>query len=113
MGLPGFSVVVRVCSRELPPGADLKSVYDQTYKDSWISQYVRSYTASESTITVDGVTAYERVYKRPHGEPWYQMMDVWIEKEGQVCIISCWATPESYYEAEDKFSLIISSFHVK
>jgi hypothetical protein len=113
VGLPRSSVSVRVYSRELPTGSDLKSVYDQTYENTWISQYVKSYTISERTITVDGVTAYERVYKRPHGEPWYQIMDVWLEKEGRIYVLSCWATPDSFYEAEDEFNLIISSFHVK
>jgi hypothetical protein len=113
VGLPKSPVFVRVYNRELPNGSNLKRVYDETYRNTWISQYVKSHTITESTITVDGVTAYERVYKRPHGEPWYQIMDVWLEKEGRIYVLSCWASPDSFHEAEDEFTLIINSFHVK
>ena len=113
VALPRSSMSVRVYSRKLPPGSSLKSVYEETYENTWISQYVKSHTISEGTITVDGVTAYERVYKRPHGEPWYQIRDVWLEKGGRIYILSCWATPDSFDEAQHEFNLIINSFHVK
>lgn len=113
VALPGSATSVRIYSRELPPASSLKSVCEETYKTTWISQYVKSHTISEGTITVDGVTAYERVYQRPHGEPWYQIRDVWLEKGGRIYILSCWATPGSFDEAQDEFNLIISSFHVK
>jgi hypothetical protein len=113
VGLPKSPVTVRVYNRELPTGSNLRQVYDETYGNTWISQYVKSFTITESTITVDGVTAYKRVYKRPHGEPWYQIMDVWLEKEGRIYVLACWASPDSFHEAEDEFNLIIKSFHVK
>lgn len=113
VALPGLSRSVRIESREVPPGSSLKEVYEQTYQGTWIREYVKSNTVSEGTITVDGVKAYEKVYKRPHGEPWYQMRDVWLEKGGRIYILSCWATPNSFDEAQEDFNLIIDSFHVK
>ncbi len=113
VAISGFSWSVRIASKELPPDTALKDVYEQTYKRSWISEYAKSHTISEGTTTVDGVTAYEKVYKRPHGEPWYQMRDVWLEKDGAVYILSCWALPDSFDEAQEEFKLIIESFHVK
>lgn len=113
VAVSGFSRSVRIERKELPLGATLKDVYEQTYKSSWISEYVKSYTISEETTTVDGVTALEKVYKRPHGEPWYQMREVWLEKDGTVYILSCWALPDNFDEAQEEFRLIIGSFHVK
>jgi len=109
----GFSRSVRIERRELPSGSSLKDVYEQTYQNTWISEYATSHAISEGTITVDGVTAYEKVYQRPHGEPWYQMREVWLEKGGRVYILSCWAKPGQFDEAQEEFNLIIESFHVK
>jgi hypothetical protein len=97
VGLPRSPVSVRIYDRGLPTGSNLRRVYDETYSNTWISQYVKSYTIAESIITVDGVTAYERVYKRPHGEPWYQIRDIWLEKEGRIYVLSCWASPDSFH----------------
>ncbi len=91
----------------------MKEVYEQSYQNSWIREYVEENTISEGTTTVDGVTAYEKGYKRPHGEPWYQMRDVWLEKDGEDYILSCWAIPDDFDEAQEDFNLIIESFHVK
>ncbi|MCJ7667583.1 MAG: hypothetical protein MUP04_04755 [Anaerolineae bacterium] len=113
MALSGYSRSFRLERKDLPPDSTLKEVYEQSYQNSWIREYVEENTISEGTTTVDGVTAYEKVYKRPHGEPWYTMREIWLEKDGRIYILSCWAYPNAFDEAQEDFNLIIESFHVK
>ena len=113
MALSGYSRSFRLERKDLSPDSTLKEVYEQSYQNSWIREYVEENTISEGTTTVDGVTAYEKVYKRPHGEPWYTMREIWLEKDGRSYILSCWAYPNAFDEAQEDFNLIIESFHVK
>lgn len=102
-----YSVSVHIMKRDLPSGVSLKDLFTQTYED-------KSYVMiSEDAMTVNGIQAYEKVYKKPHGEPWYQIRDVWLEKDGVVYIISCWALPNSFAEFQDKFNIIIDSFKIE
>lgn len=86
-------------------GSNLKELVDWTYENkSWVA-------ISENTTTIEGTTVYERIYKRPHGGPWYQIKDVWLEKNGCVAyIISCWALPANFTKSEHDFEVIINSF---
>jgi len=102
-----YSVSVHIMKRDLPSGVSLKSLFDQTYED-------KSYVMiSDDTATINGIQAYIKVYKKPHGEPWYQVKDVWLEKDGEVYIISCWALPSGFAELQDKFNIIIDSFTIE
>ena len=95
----------------------LKDAFDGTY--SSLSQSSKASGSSlfqeisERILTVDGVTAYEKVYKIPHGEPYYQIRDVWLDKNGKIYIISCRAFPNNFNQSQNNFDLIINSFHVK
>jgi len=102
-----YSVSVHILKRDLPSGVSLKDLFTQTYED-------KSYVMiSEDTATINGIQAYEKVYKKPHGEPWYQIRDIWLEKDSIVYIISCWTLPNSFAEFQDKFNIVIDSFKIE
>jgi hypothetical protein len=103
-----YTTSVSVERKEMPAGSSLQDVFEQAYQN--IDQAV---AISEGTAVVDGVTAYERVYKLPHGEPWFQIRDLWLEQGGTIYIISCWALPSHFDEAQADFDIITASFHVK
>ena len=44
---------------------------------------------SESTLTIDGVTAFDRIYQRPRVAPWKKVSDIWLEKGEVIYVISC------------------------
>jgi PsbP-like protein len=95
----------------------LKETFDNTYSSlshsSKASGKSLFQNISERILTVDGVSAYEKVYKIPHGEPYYQIRDVWIYKNGKIYIISCRAFPNNFNQSQNDFDIIINSFHVK
>jgi PsbP-like protein len=96
---------------------NLKEDFDATYsslsKSSRASGTSLFHEISEGSLTVDGVTAYEKVYKIPHGEPYYQIKDVWLDKNGKIYIISCRAFPNNFNQSQNDFNTIINSFQVK
>lgn len=105
-----FTTSVKIEKKEMPSGSNIKDVFDQTYRNYANKSLV---AMSEKTYTTGGSIAYEKVYKRPHGEPWYQIRDVWLEKNGTIYIISCSAFPQSFARAQEDFDEIISSFKIK
>jgi hypothetical protein len=104
-----YTTSVSVERKEMPADASLQDVLEQAY----LKNTDLVVAISEGTAVVDGVTAYERVYKMPHGEPWFQIRDLWLEQGGRIYILSCWALPNNFDEAQSDFDTIIQSFHVK
>jgi hypothetical protein len=104
-----YTTSVSVERREMPSGSSLQDVFEQAY----LKNADLVVAVSEGTAVVDGVTAYEKVFKRPHGEPWFQIRDLWLEEGGKIYILSCWALPDHFDEAQADFDAIVGSFHVK
>ncbi len=104
-----YTTSVEVMMREIPGGSSLTDVYDQVYA---AMPSVRG-PITEGTLTVDGVTAYERIYEHPRGEPWYRIRDIWLERNGRIYILSCRATPGRFDATQAEFDVIIASFRVR
>jgi PsbP-like protein len=100
---------VRIETKVLPAGDSLQEVYKRTYSQG----YPKSDSISDRTLSVNGVTALEKIYRKPLGEPWYQVREVWLQKNGKIYIISCWAFPSSFEARQPAFNLIVDSFRVK
>jgi hypothetical protein len=73
----------------------------------------RQETLSQAETTVDGLAAYEEIYKQFWGEPLWQRRDVWLEKGGRLYTIACESFPNGFDTAQAGFDVIVSSFHVK
>jgi hypothetical protein len=108
-----FSRSARIGKKDLPPGSNLKQIYDQTYRTSMMQEYFVSHLRSERNITVNGLAALEKIYQRPHGEPWYSMRDVWVAQGTQIYVLSCWTTPNDLDSAQPEFDLIVNSFRFR
>lgn len=81
--------------RSLPEGTDLQTLVDETYarllEDGLIEEML-----SEGEASLDELPAWERVYKRFWGEPLIQQRDLWAERDGQVYVVSCRASPSGF-----------------
>jgi hypothetical protein len=86
---------------------------EQTLQQELDRRYGKYRVLSTRTLTVDGVTAYEKIYQRPHGEAWQQLRDIWLQKGNTLYVISCRALPERFAAVQADFNRIIGSFHVK
>lgn len=105
-----YTTLVRIERKNMIPDQNLKQVFNDTY--SSFNQSNIQFLSEKST-TVDGVIAYEKIYKMPHGEPWYQIRDVWLEKNGKIYIICCWTLPGNFEKAQKEFDMIINSLNIK
>jgi hypothetical protein len=86
---------------------------EQTLQQELDRRYGKYRVLSTRTLKVDGVTAYEKIYQRPHGEAWQQLRDIWLQHGNTLYVISCRALPERFAAAQADFNRIIGSFHVK
>jgi hypothetical protein len=104
-----YTTSVIIKKRNLPQGSSLQNIYKNSY-----SNISNSTTfLNESTITIDGVTAYSKIYKKGLGESLFQIKDIWLEKNGNIYVISCRALFGNFEKSQDNFDVIINSFHVK
>jgi hypothetical protein len=103
----------KIYRKALPSGSSLNAVYTQAYTGTYSGNYAKSNPVSDRTIMVDGVTAVEKVYQKPSGGAWYQIREVWFEKNSKIYMIACRTIPSWYDEHLPEFNLIVDSFHVK
>lgn len=108
----GFARSVTIAKGQIPSRSSLEEVMDQAYQSIASQSHSTFVPVADGTTTVDGVTAYTKTYKRPWGEAWYQIQDVWLEQRGTIYVLSCKASPTSFDEARGDFDLAINSFHV-
>lgn len=105
MGKAFFSVAVG----ELEPGEALESRVKRAYEDPVTE--MKDLTIQE--VTIHEKSAYEAIYRRPWGEPWWKFRDVWVEQSNMVFVLSYHSAPETfsdYIEISDK---IIDSFELR
>jgi hypothetical protein len=102
--------------------AELAAAYDKIYRNGIENRDWR--IDSEQTITVSGRPAREIVFKKPHGEPFYVLRDVWMPAEGGAYVVTCLTSAGSYRTVNGEqvaledlyapaFGSIIRSFTIK
>lgn len=96
----------------LPSGQTLKETFDATYSQ-YEAQIPNYQKISDGTLTVDGVTAYERIHKVNVDSTQKQERAVWLEKNGTIYVILCGALPEDFDKEKANFDIIINSFKVQ
>lgn len=95
-----------VASSQLPEGQDLATRIAQAYQMA--SPEVED--ADQRSFELGNLTGYEITYKRPWGEPWWKFRDIWIEKGGEIYVLSFHASPTSFDTYKDVFEQILESF---
>jgi hypothetical protein len=77
---------------------------------------LKNYPDSEISlqkINVNGNFMVEKIYRRPRGEPWYQVRDIWTEKDNIVFILSCYSNPSDFDKNTNIFTGILKSMTFK
>jgi hypothetical protein len=107
-----FGAYFNVATRPLPAGQNLEDTYRQAYQDYFnINRYSRE--ISEDTIAVDGITALRKIYQSPVGEPWWDYVDIWLEKDGVIYLLSFHCLLNTLEHHEQDLQTILNAFHVK
>jgi hypothetical protein len=95
---------------DVNPERSLASMMDIAYQG--LSEYPDA-EISQKKIQISGIDGLEKIYRRPSGEPWYQVRDVWLMRGSQVYIFSCWTYPENYDMDAPVFSFMLNSLQFK
>lgn len=103
-----FTVSCSVMLRPLPDGSTLEQVMEETYAGMFIAEMV-----AEEAVTVGEMVGYQRVYKQFHGEPLWQVREVWLEHDGQIAIVHCKSLPNQFEDVQADFDVILNSLEVK
>lgn len=92
----------------LPQGQTFLQYYNSTYTQ-YKSQNLGFEPVSEGTVVVNGITAYENIYKINSGEQKEQRA-IWIQKGGLIYIILCSAPVAEFNNQQANFDIIVNSF---
>ncbi len=106
---PGTSTSATLAVRERPPTGALADLVAQTYAPIARQSFQ---AVAEREVTVNGQRGIEKVYRRPWGEPWYQVRDVWLETGARIYLLSCKAAPDQFDRAAPDFDLVVNSLRV-
>jgi len=110
-------VNVKIAKTKLPLGYTLKKFYNEGLNNRTknLAKYCLQ-SILEKNITVDGVPAYESIYKIGcnNTQTRQQLLIVIFERNGYIYTIFCTVIPpENFNNEKTNFDMIINSFHVK
>jgi hypothetical protein len=103
-----YTTSFAVLRRPLPPGLDLQAAFDAGYRD-----VVGLVPLAEGTLQLAGATALEKTYRRPWGEPWFTLRDVWLQSGATVYVLSCKALPQAFEAQRERCEAIVQSFRIE
>jgi PBP1b-binding outer membrane lipoprotein LpoB len=95
---------------DLPSGKTLKQIYDATYNN--IANDSSFQEVSERTLNINGLTAYENIYKLDVSGVQKQERATWFEKDGTIYLITGGTLPSDFESQQTNFDLIMFSFKV-
>lgn len=110
-------VNVKITKAKSPSGYTLERFYDEELNNRTknLAKYCLQ-SILEKNITVDGVPAYESIYKIGcnNTQTQQQLLIVIFERNGYIYTIFCTVIPPENFDAErPNLDMIINSFHVK
>jgi hypothetical protein len=91
-----------------PQNSTFKDYYNATYAQ-FASQNMGFIPVSDGTLALNGVTAYENIYKINSGGQ-KQERAIWILKNNRIYIILCSAPVSEFNNQQANFDTIINSF---
>lgn len=107
-GKARVSVVIQKTVK--PQNATFKDYYDTTYAQ-FASQNLGFIPISDGTILVNGITAFENIYKI-NSDGQKQERAIWILKNNRIYIILCSAPVSEFSSQQGNFDIIVNSFKV-
>jgi hypothetical protein len=101
----------------MPSGSNLEAVMLAVYDQAKV-KYPQdpSSLATTGAVTVSGQTGFQWAYRITAGEPTYELRDGWLEKDGQVYIISIWTeytNPDDFWVFQSGAQAFLDSLIVK
>jgi hypothetical protein len=91
---------IQITRQPMPAGSNLEMVMLGIY-EQWQPRFPQepSTLAATGAVTVAGQTGFQWAYRMTTGEPTCELRDVWLERNGQLYIISTWKD----YNNRDEF----------
>jgi hypothetical protein len=109
INLEKSSAAMHILRRRSNPGESLQDLAEGTYA-GWDGLQVPWEPESGASLQVNDNLTYEKIYRRPWGEPWNRFRDVWFQAGDQIYILSCTATQSNFENYQDECDLIVRSF---
>ncbi len=116
IGIPrlGRSRMIPYCQvfrRDQVDGETLQQTMESAY--AYVHENYPEYEFTLQDIKVNSLSAVEKIYQRPWGEPWYKIRDVWLDHAEKYYILSCRAYPDDFDDEMETFESILDGFELK
>jgi hypothetical protein len=108
---------IRIYRLALPAGSNFELIFMESYRPME-KKYVLKPGVLElpSRIDIGGWTAIQKTYRITHGEPAYELRDIWIPKGDQIYILSIWTVftnPEDFSQFQSGADAFLNSLVLK
>jgi hypothetical protein len=108
---------IRIFRLPMPSDVDLKAIMQAAYDQEKIKFPLdEGVLDATGPVTVAGYPAYQKTYRVYSGEPAYDLRDIWIEKDGDIILVSIWSqytNPEEFAAFQAEADLFINSLKFK
>jgi hypothetical protein len=108
---------IQITRREMPAGSNLEALMLDVYQQAQAKvPQEPSSLASSGPVAVAGQTGFQWAYRVTAGEPTYELRDVWLERDGQLYIVSIWTeytNPDDFLEFQSGAQALLDSLAIK
>jgi hypothetical protein len=108
---------IQITRRGMPAGSNLEAVMLDVYEQAKAKfPQEPSTLMSTGVVSVTGQTGFQWAYRVTAGEPAYELRDVWLERDGQIYIISIWTeytNPDDFLEFQSGAQALLDSLVIK
>jgi hypothetical protein len=108
---------IQITRRPMPAGSNLEAVMLDVYEQAKVNFPQESSTlASTGPVPVAGQTGFQWAYRVTAGELTYELRDVWLERNGQLFIISIWSeytNPDDFWAFQSGAQTLLDSLVIK
>jgi hypothetical protein len=108
---------IQITRREMPAGSNLEAVMLAVYDQAKVKYPQEpSSLAATGAVSVAGQTGMQWAYRVTAGEPTYELRDVWLERDGQIYIVSIWTeytNPDDYWGFQSGAQALLDSLVIK
>ena len=108
---------IQITRREMAAGSNLEALMLDVYQQAQAKvPQEPSSLASTGSVAVAGGTGFQWAYRVTAGEPTYELRDVWLERDGQLNIISIWTeytNPDDFLEFQSGAQALLDSLVIK
>jgi hypothetical protein len=108
---------IQITRKPMPPGSNLESVVLDVYDQAQAKYPQEPATlAKTGPVTAAGQTGFQWAYRVTAGEPTYELRDIWLERSGQLYIISVWTeytNPDDFWSFQSGAQALLDSLIIK